>query len=313
MDKTSRIYVAGHRGLVGSAITRELERQGYMNLLKRTSNELDLRNQQSADDFFNKEIPEYVFIAAAKVGGIGANSKYAADFITDNLLIQTNIICASHRTGVKKLLFMGSSCIYPKFAPTPITEDCLFDGKLEPTNESYAVAKIAGLMMCKAYRQQYSDNYIAVMPTNLYGPGDNFDLESSHVLPAMIRKFHNAKIEEEKSVTLWGTGNPLREFLHVDDLARACIYLMNNYNGETILNVGTGIDLTIKQLAETVKEIVGYKGDILWDHSKPDGTLRKLLDISKISSTGWKPEIELKDGIRDTYTRYCQKLEKRGV
>ena len=313
MDKTSKIYVAGHKGLVGSAISRELESQGYTNLFKRASNELDLCRQQSVDDFFAEEIPEYVIIAAAKVGGIGANSKYAADFITDNLLIQTNIICASHKVGVKKLLFLGSSCIYPKLALQPIIEDCLLGGKLEPTNESYAVAKIAGLMMCKAYRQQYNDNYIAVMPTNLYGPGDNFDLEGSHVLPAMIRKFHDAKIKGETTVNLWGTGNPLREFLHVDDLAKACIYLMNRYNGETILNIGTGKDLTIRQLAETVKEIVGYKGDILWDHTKPDGTPRKLLDISKISATGWKPEIELKDGISDTYAWYCETLEKRGV
>lgn len=310
MDKMSRIYVAGHKGLVGSAITRELEKYGYTNLLLRTSKELDLRCQQSVNEFFDQERPEFVIMAAAKVGGIGANIKHPANFITDNILIQTNVISASHRIGVKKLLFLGSSCIYPKLAPQPITEECLLDGKLEPTNEAYAISKIAGLIMCKAYRQQYADNYIAVMPTNLYGPGDNFDLESSHVLPAMIRKFHDAKVKGGPAVALWGTGKPLREFLHVDDLAKACVYLMNNYDGDEILNVGTGVDLTIKQLAEIVKEIVDYNGELTWDQTKPDGTPRKLLDTSKILATGWRPEIELKDGIRDTYNWYRDAQKK---
>lgn len=310
MDKMSRIYVAGHKGLVGSAITRELEKHGYTNLLLRTSKELDLRCQQSVNEFFDQERPEFVIMAAAKVGGIGANIKHPANFITDNILIQTNVISASHRIGVKKLLFLGSSCIYPKLAPQPITEECLLDGKLEPTNEAYAISKIAGLIMCKAYRQQYADNYIAVMPTNLYGPGDNFDLESSHVLPAMIRKFHDAKVKGGPAVALWGTGKPLREFLHVDDLAKACVYLMNNYDGDEILNVGTGVDLTIKQLAEIVKEIVDYNGELTWDQTKPDGTPRKLLDTSKILATGWRPEIELKDGIRDTYNWYRDAQKK---
>ena len=310
MDKMSRIYVAGHKGLVGSAITRELEKHGYTNLLLRTSKELDLRCQQSVNEFFDQERPEFVIMAAAKVGGIGANIKHPANFITDNILIQTNVISASHRIGVKKLLFLGSSCIYPKLAPQPITEECLLDGKLEPTNEAYAISKIAGLIMCKAYRQQYADNYIAVMPTNLYGPGDNFDLESSHVLPAMIRKFHDAKVKGGPAVALWGTGKPLREFLHVDDLAKACVYLMNNYDGDEILNVGTGVDLTIKQLAEIVKETVDYNGELTWDQTKPDGTPRKLLDTSKILATGWRPEIELKDGIRDTYNWYRDAQKK---
>ena len=312
MDKISRIYVAGHKGLVGSAITRELEKHGYTNLILRTSKELDLRCQQSVNEFFDQERPEFVIMAAAKVGGIGANIKHPANFITDNILIQTNVISASHRIGVKKLLFLGSSCIYPKLAPQPITEECLLDGKLEPTNEAYAISKIAGLIMCKAYRQQYADNYIAVMPTNLYGPGDNFDLESSHVLPAMIRKFHDAKVKGGPAVALWGTGKPLREFLHVDDLAKACVYLMNNYDGDEILNVGTGVDLTIKQLAEIVKETVDYNGELTWDQTKPDGTPRKLLDISKILATGWRPEIELKDGIRETYNWYRDAQKKRG-
>lgn len=312
MEKSAKIYVAGHRGLVGSAITRELQRQGYNNLIQRTSKELDLRNQQAVNDFMDKEKPEYIFLAAAKVGGIGANSKYGAEFITYNLQIETNIISAAHRNGVKKLLFLGSSCIYPKLAPQPIPEDALLSGKLEPTNEGYAMAKIAGLIMCKAYRQQYGDNYISVMPTNLYGPGDNFDLENSHVLPAIIRKFHEAKVKGAASVTLWGTGSPLREFLHVDDLAKACVHLMNNYDGETTLNVGTGKELTIKELANMIKETVGFKGDIIWDSSKPDGTPRKLVDITKILATGWRPEIELKDGIKSTYEWYCNAKDRRG-
>ena len=312
MDKNAKIYVAGHRGLVGSAITRELHRQGYNNLIQRTSKELDLRKQQAVDDFMDKEQPSYVFLAAAKVGGIGANSKYGAEFITYNLQIETNIISAAHKNGVKKLLFLGSSCIYPKLAPQPIPEDALLSGKLEPTNEGYAMAKISGLIMCKAYRQQYRDNYISVMPTNLYGPGDNFDLENSHVLPAMIRKFHEAKVKGAASVTLWGTGNPLREFLHVDDLAKACVHLMNQYDDETTLNVGTGKELTIKELANMIKETVGFKGSIIWDSSKPDGTPRKLVDITKILATGWKPEIELKDGIKSTYEWYCNTKDRRG-
>ena len=312
MEKSAKIYVAGHRGLVGAAITRELQRQGYNNLIQRTSKELDLRNQQAVNDFMDKEKPEYIFLAAAKVGGIGANSKYGAEFITYNLQIETNIISAAHRNGVKKLLFLGSSCIYPKLAPQPIPEDALLSGKLEPTNEGYAMAKIAGLIMCKAYRQQYGDNYISVMPTNLYGPGDNFDLENSHVLPAIIRKFHEAKVKGAASVTLWGTGSPLREFLHVDDLAKACVHLMNHYDGETTLNVGTGKELTIKELANMIKETVGFKGDIIWDSSKPDGTPRKIVDITKILATGWEPEIELKDGIKSTYEWYCNTKDRRG-
>lgn len=313
MEKGSKIYLAGHNGLVGSAIKRELEKRGYAKLIYKNSKELDLRNQCAVDEFMCKVRPEYVIIAAAKVGGIGANSNFGADFITDNILIQTNIIRASHESGVKKLLFLGSSCIYPKFAPQPMKEDCLLDGKLEPTNEPYAIAKIAGLVMCKAYRKQYGDNYISVMPTNLYGANDNFDLEDSHVLPAMIRKFDDAKKANLPYVTLWGTGVACREFLHVDDMARACVHLMECYDGGMALNLGTGKDVSIKELAEMIKQIVGYKGEIIWDSSKPDGTPRKLLDITKILETGWKPEIGLREGIAKTYEWYCANRDVIGA
>lgn len=301
MHKGAKIYVAGHRGLVGSAILRKLQAEGYSNIVTRTHQELDLTNQQEVYQFFETERPEYVFLAAAKVGGILANSTYPADFIRENLLIQTNVIDAAYRYGVKKLLFLGSSCIYPKFAPQPIKEEYLLTGALEPTNEPYAIAKIAGIKMCQAYNKQYGTNFISVMPTNLYGPGDNFDLETSHVLPALIRKFHEAKVARAPHVVVWGTGTPRREFLHVDDLADACLFLMNNYDSSEIINIGVGKDLTIVELANLIKEIVGYKGEIVFDTSKPDGTPRKLLDVSKLFNLGWRPRIRLEDGIRSTY------------
>lgn len=301
MRKEAKIYVAGHRGLVGSAILRKLRAEGYSNIITRTHQELDLTNQQAVYQFFEAERPEYVFLAAAKVGGILANSTYPADFIRENLLIQTNVIDAAYRYGVKKLLFLGSSCIYPKFAPQPIKEEYLLTGALEPTNEPYAVAKIAGIKMCQAYNKQYGTNFICVMPTNLYGPGDNFDLETSHVLPALIRKFHEAKVTGAPHVVVWGSGTPRREFLHVDDLADACLFLMNNYDSSEIINIGVGKDLTIAELAQLIKEIVGYKGEIVFDTTKPDGTPRKLLDVSKIFNLGWRPRILLEDGIRSTY------------
>ncbi len=301
MDKNSKIYIAGHRGLVGSAIVRKLQSLGYTNLLTRTSRELDLRNQAAVAEFFEQEKPDYVFLAAAKVGGIMANSTYGAEFIYDNIMIQTNIIHNSYKSGVKKLLFLGSSCIYPKFAPQPMKEEYLLTGELEPTNEPYAIAKITGIKMCQAYNRQYGTNYISVMPTNLYGPNDNFDLETSHVLPAMIRKFHEAKLNNSPEVVLWGTGSPKREFLHVDDLADACVFLMNNYDGTEIVNIGTGEDLTIKELAEMIKDIVGFEGKITWDSSKPDGTPRKLLDVSKLKEAGWFYTVPLKEGIEQTY------------
>ena len=307
MDKNSKIYIAGHRGLVGSAIVRKLQSLGYTNFLTRTSRELDLRSQAAVAEFFEQEKPDYVFLAAAKVGGIMANSTYGADFIYDNIMIQTNIIHNSYKTGVKKLLFLGSSCIYPKFAPQPMKEEYLLTGELEPTNEPYAIAKITGIKMCQAYNRQYGTNYISVMPTNLYGPNDNFDLETSHVLPAMIRKFHEAKVNNSPEVVLWGTGSPKREFLHVDDLADACVFLMNNYDGTEIVNIGTGEDLTIKELAEMIKDIVGFEGKITWDSSKPDGTPRKLLDVSNLSKVGWIHSIRLKEGIEQTYKYYVEK------
>jgi len=310
MNKTSRIYVAGHRGLVGSAIVRRLEKDGYKNLLLRTSKELDLRDQQATFAFFEQERPEYVFLAAAKVGGILANDTYPADFISENLAIQQNVIQAAHKYGVTKLLFLGSSCIYPKMSPQPIKEEYLLTGPLEPTNEWYAIAKIAGIKLCQAYNKQYGTRFISAMPTNLYGPNDNFDLETSHVLPAMIRKFHEAKVKEEAgekaTVTLWGSGTPRREFLHVDDLADACLHLMQHYEGSDPINVGTGEDVTIRELAETIAEVVGYTGDIVWDASKPDGTPRKLLDVSEISKTGWKASTSLADGIRDVYNWFVK-------
>ncbi len=310
MQKDSLIYVAGHCGLVGSAIIRILQNQGFSNILTQTHAQLDLTRQVDVEKFFNKHHPEYVFLAAAKVGGIWANNLHKADFIYQNLMIQSNIIHASYQNAVKKLLFLGSSCIYPKYAPQPIKEECLLDGKLEPTNEPYALAKIAGIKMCQSYNFQYHTNFISVMPTNLYGPQDNFDLTTSHVLPALIRKFHEAKISNT-SVLLWGSGTPRREFLHVDDLAAACIFLMESYNSSEIVNIGTGQDITIAELANIICNIVGYTGNIEWDSSKPDGTMQKLLDISKIQSLGWKASISLSNGIKDTYQWYLNTLEKK--
>lgn len=290
--------------MVGSAILRCLERNGFTNFVLRTSKELDLRNQQAVFDFLTTEKPDYVFLAAAKVGGIVANNTYRADFIYENLAIQNNVIHGSYMAGVKKLMFLGSSCIYPKLAPQPLTEDALLTGTLEPTNEPYAIAKIAGIKMCEAYRSQYGCNFISVMPTNLYGPNDNYDLQNSHVLPAMIRKFHEAKLESKPFVELWGTGSPMREFLHADDLAEACYFLMENYSGSDFLNIGTGEDVTIKQLAETIQKAVGFEGEIKWNTDKPDGTPRKLMNVSKLHGLGWKHKIELEDGIRMVYADY---------
>jgi len=301
MDRNAKIYVAGHKGLVGSAIVRNLKKRGYKNIITRTHGELDLKNQKAVEEFWREEEPEYVYLAAAKVGGILANDQYPADFIYENLMIQNNVIKAAHDFNAKKLLFLGSTCIYPKNAPQPIKEEYLLSGSLEPTNEAYAIAKIAGLEMCKFFKRQYGDNFISCMPTNLYGPYDNFDLKSSHVLPALIRKFHEAKEEGKPSVEVWGTGTPLREFLHVDDMADACIFLMENYNGEEHVNIGTGEEVSIKQLAETVKEIIGYKGQLLFNSDKPDGTPRKLTDITKLHELGWKHSINLKEGIEDSY------------
>jgi GDP-L-fucose synthase len=293
--------VAGHKGMVGSAIVRKLESEGYKNLITRTSKELDLRNQVTTQAFLEETKPEYIFLAAAKVGGIIANSTYRADFLYENLQIQNNIIHGAYLVGVKKLMFLGSSCIYPKMAPQPLKEDYLLTGVLEPTNEPYAIAKIAGIKMCEAYRAQYGCNFISVMPTNLYGPNDNYDLQNSHVLPAMIRKFHEAKINGSAAVELWGTGKPMREFLHANDLAEACFFLMQNYDDETLVNIGTGVDVTIKELAETIQETVGYDGKINWNTDKPDGTPKKLMDVSKLNGLGWKHSIELKEGIKLVY------------
>lgn len=305
MEKHSKIYVAGHRGLVGSAIVRDLEGKGYDNIIGRTHKELNLMNQEEVREFFKKEKPEYVFLAAAKVGGINANNTYPADFAYENLTIQCNVIKACHDFNVKKLMFLGSSCIYPKNCPQPIKEEYLLSGYLEPTNEAYAIAKIAGLKMCQYYNKQYGTNYISVMPTNLYGPNDNYDLENSHVLPALLRKFHEAKINNMQQVEIWGTGTPLREFLHVDDMADACIFLMESYEGNEFFNVGTGKELTIKELAEMIKKIVGYEGKIVFDTLKPDGTPRKLLDVSKLNKLGWQYKIRLEDGIKATYEKYA--------
>ncbi len=304
MEKTSKIYVAGHRGLVGSAIVRSLESAGYTNIIKKTRDELNLLDQKAVTEFFATEKPEYIFDAAAKVGGILANKEHPADFIYQNLVIQNNIIHGAHQSGVTKLCFLGSSCIYPKLAPQPIKEEYLLSGPLEPSNAAYAIAKIAGIMMCQSYNKQYGTNFISLMPTNLYGPNDNFDLESSHVLPALIRKFHEAKETNSPTVSMWGTGSPMREFLHVDDLADAAVHLMNTYNDSEIVNVGTGEDVTIKELAELVRDIVGYKGELVWDSEKPDGTPRKLLDVSKLHSLGWKHKIALHEGIKETYNWY---------
>jgi GDP-L-fucose synthase len=301
MNEDARIFVAGHRGLVGSAIVRELGRQGYANLVLSRSAEVDLRRQADVEGFFERERPDYVILAAAKVGGIHANDTYPADFIRDNLQIQVNVIDAAWRNGVKKLCFLGSSCIYPKLAPQPMREDALLTGALEPTNEWYAIAKIAGIKMCQAYRRQYGFNAISLMPTNLYGPGDNFDLQNSHVLPALIRRFHEAKVRGDADVTIWGTGTPRREFLHVDDLAGAVVHLMRTYDGEELVTVGCGEDIRIVDLAALVARVVGYEGRVGVDPSRPDGTPRKLLDVSRLTSLGWRPRIGLEDGIRSTY------------
>jgi GDP-L-fucose synthase len=302
MKKNSRIYVAGHMGLVGSAIVRKLEAEGYNNLVLRTHGELDLTRQTDVEEFFREEKPEYVFLAAAKVGGILANDTYPADFIRENTLIQTNVIHNAHINGVKKLLFLGSSCIYPKHAKQPMREEYLLTGELEPTNDAYAIAKIAGIKMCQAYNRQYKTNFISAMPTNLYGINDNFDTESSHVLPALIHRFHEAKADELKSVKVWGTGKPKREFLYADDLADALLFLMDKYDSGEIINVGVGKDITIKELAELIKDVVGYKGGIEFDTTKPDGTPQKLLDVSRINKVGWKAETPLRDGIEKTYS-----------
>lgn len=301
MDKNGKIYVAGHRGMVGSAIVRELEKQGYTNIVTRTSKELDLRRQAEVEKFFEEEKPDYVFLAAAKVGGIMANSKHPADFMYDNMILEMNVIKAAYENKVKKLMFLGSSCIYPRMAPQPMPESCLLTSALEQTNEAYALAKISGLKYCEYLNKQYGTDYISVMPTNLYGPNDNYHPEHSHVLPALIRRFHEAKENGLEEVVIWGTGTPLREFLYVDDLAEACVYLMNNYSGNETVNLGTGKEVTIKELAETVKEIVGFEGNLTFDTTKPDGTPRKLLDVSKLESLGWKYHTELKEGIKLAY------------
>ncbi len=306
MEKNSKIFVAGHRGMVGSAIVRKLEKEGFANLVIRSSAELDLRNQQAVNDFFEQEKPEYVFLAAAKVGGIVANNTYRAEFLYDNLLIESNIIHAAYLNSVKKLLFLGSSCIYPKLAPQPLKEEYLLTGLLEPTNEPYAIAKIAGIKLCEAYRDQYGCNFISAMPTNLYGPGDNYHLQNSHVIPALIRKFHEAKQKDASSVELWGTGSPLREFMYADDVADACLFLMQKYDEKLFVNIGTGEEISIKELALIIKEVVGFKGDIQFDSSKPDGTPRKLMDSSRLHSLGWKHKMSLKEGLRKTYLFFLE-------
>ena len=306
MKLSAKIYVAGHNGMVGSAICRELINKGYNNLIFKSSKELDLRNQQSVQNFFEKQSPEYVFLSAAKVGGILANSTYKADFIYDNLMIQNNVINSSYNYGVKKLLFLGSSCIYPKMSEQPIKEDYLLSGYLESSNEPYAIAKIAGLKLCQYYKEQYGCDFISLMPTNLYGINDNFDLNNSHVLPALIRKFHEAKIDKKPFVELWGSGTPMREFLYVDDLAEASVFLMKNYSDSSLVNVGTGKDLSILDLATKIKDIIGFSGEIKWDTSKPDGTPKKLLDVSKINNLGWRAKTSLSEGIKRTYSWYVQ-------
>lgn len=309
MEKDAKIYIAGHRGMVGSAIHRKLSELGYHNIVTRTSAELDLRNQQAVADFFDQEKPEYVFLAAAKVGGIMANNTYRADFIYENMAIQNNIIKSSFDHDVKKLMFLGSSCIYPKMAPQPLNENMLLTGTLEPTNEPYAIAKIAGIKMAEAFRDQYGCNYISVMPTNLYGINDNYHPQNSHVLPALIRRFHEAKLNQLPEVVIWGTGTPLREFLFSDDLADACVFLMNNYDEKQFINIGIGQDLSIKDLAELIKDVIGYKGAISFDTSKPDGTPRKLMDVSKLHALGWKHKINLREGIQLAYEDFLKKEE----
>lgn len=300
MNSTSKIFIAGHNGMVGSAILRNLQDKGFSNFVLKSSKELDLRDAKAVADFFEEEKPEFVFLAAAKVGGIVANNTYRADFLYENLMIQNNVIHEAYKNNVEKLLFLGSSCIYPKLAPQPLKEEYLLTGLLEPTNEPYAIAKIAGIKMCDAYRSQYGCNFISVMPTNLYGPNDNYDLQNSHVLPAMIRKFHEAKLNGT-SVELWGTGSPKREFLHADDMAEACVFLMENYNEPGLVNIGTGEDLSIKELAEMIQKITKFEGEIIWDHTKPDGTPRKLMDVSKLHELGWKHKIALEEGITKVY------------
>ncbi|RAK02551.1 GDP-L-fucose synthase [Larkinella arboricola] len=309
MKKDSKIYVAGHRGMVGSALVRCLQNKGYNNIITRTSAQLDLRNQAAVADFFAEQRPEYVLLAAAKVGGIWANNIYRADFLYDNLLIEANIIHSAYQNQVKKLLFLGSSCIYPKLAPQPLKEEYLLSGYLEATNEPYAIAKIAGIKLCEAYRSQYGCNFISAMPTNLYGPNDNYDLNGSHVLPALIRKFHEAKLINEPFVEVWGTGSPRREFLHADDLADACVFLLESYNQELFVNIGTGQDVTIRELAELVKETVGFEGELVWNTDKPDGTPRKLMDVSRLHELGWQHRIDLKAGIADTYQDFLANQE----
>ena len=301
MQPTSKIYVAGHRGMVGSAIVRCLEQQAFQNILTASSKELDLRNQQAVNDFFAKEKPDYVFLAAAKVGGIVANNTYRAEFLYDNLVMETNIIHAAYEHKVKKLLFLGSSCIYPKLAPQPMKEEYLLTGLLEPTNEPYAIAKIAGIKLCEAYRDQYGCNFISAMPTNLYGKGDNYHKENSHVIPALLRKFHEAKVEGKDTVEIWGTGKPFREFMYVDDLADGCLYLMKHYNEKLFVNIGTGEEVTIEALAHIVKEVTGFSGEIVFDTTKPDGTPRKLMDSTRIHEMGWKHTTSLKDGLKKAY------------
>ncbi|RDV11089.1 GDP-L-fucose synthase [Pontibacter diazotrophicus] len=308
MNKDAKVYVAGHRGMVGSAICRTLLANGYKNIITRTSSELDLRNQQAVSEFFAEEQPDYVFLAAAKVGGIVANNTYRAEFIYDNLMMETNVIHSAYKAGVTKLMFLGSSCIYPKLAPQPLKEEYLLTGELEPTNEPYAIAKIAGIKLCEAYRDQYGCNFISVMPTNLYGYKDNYHPQNSHVLPALIRRFHEAKEGGAETVTIWGSGSPRREFLFADDLAEACLFLMNSYDGRELINIGTGEDVTIKELALLVKEVVGYAGDIAFDTSKPDGTPRKLMDVSKLHSLGYRHKIELREGIKMAYADFKEEF-----
>ncbi|MEJ6682267.1 MAG: GDP-L-fucose synthase [Flavobacteriales bacterium] len=307
-NTSGKIYIAGHNGMVGSAIHRGLLKQGYANIVTRSSKELDLRNQNEVNDFFKSEKPDFVFLAAAKVGGILANSTFRAEFLYENLMIQTNVIHASYTNKVSKLLFLGSSCIYPKMAKQPLTEEALLTGELEPTNEPYAIAKIAGIKMCEAYRDQYGVNFISAMPTNLYGPNDNYDLKTSHVLPALLRKFHEAKVSGDSEVQCWGTGSPMREFLHVDDLAAGCLHLMLTYDQREFVNIGTGTDLTIKELAETIASIVGFNGELVWDSTKPDGTPRKLMNVSRIHSSGWNHEIGLKEGIKQVYKEFTSNV-----
>jgi GDP-L-fucose synthase len=307
VDKNAKIFIAGHRGLVGSAIWRKLQQQGFTQLIGKTRAELDLLDAKAVGQFFAQEKPAYVFDAAAKVGGIHANDTYPAQFLYENLLIQNHLIHQAHLAGVKKFLFLGSSCIYPKFAPQPMKEDALLTGPLEPTNEWYAIAKIAGIKMCQAYRRQYGCDFISAMPTNMYGPNDNYDLQNSHVLPALIRKFHEAKTSKRSEVICWGTGSPFREFLYSDDLAEACVFLMDHYSEEQFINIGSGSEITIKALAETVSKIISFEGKIVWDSSKPDGTPRKLMDSSRLFALGWRPRVTLEEGIRLAYKDFCQK------